>query len=118
MKKVGLKKGDTTLLESKFQSNLIKEIKEMLPDCIVLKTDPNYIQGFPDLLILWRDKWASLEVKKSINAPHQPNQEYYVNVMDYMSFSRSIYPENKEEVLNAIQQSFRSKRRPLVFKPE
>lgn len=104
------------MLENKFQSKLIKEIKDMLPDCIVLKTDPNYIQGFPDLLILWRDKWALLEVKKSNDAPYQPNQEYYIELLDRMSFSRTIYPGNKEEVLNAIQQSFGFKRRSLVFK--
>lgn len=96
------------MLENKFQSKLIKEIKDMFPGCIVLKTDPNYIQGFPDLLVLWGDRWGSLEVKRSEDAPHQPNQEYYVDILNRMSFSRSIYPENKEEVLNAIQQSFRS----------
>lgn len=108
MNEVGLKKGGILMLENKFQSKLIKDIKDILPGCIVLKTDPNYIQGFPDLLILWGDRWASLEVKRSDNAPHQPNQEYYVGLLNSMSFARSIYPENKEEVLNAIQQSFGS----------
>lgn len=95
-------------LESKFQSELIKDIKSILPDCIVLKNDPNYVQGMPDLTIFWRDRWATLEVKKSRISPHQPNQDYYVERMDSMSFSRFIYPENKEEVLHELQQSFRS----------
>lgn len=80
----------------------------MFPDAIVLKNDPNYIQGIPDLTIFWRDRWATLEVKKSEVASHQPNQDYYVDRMNSMSFSRFIYPENKEEVLYELQQSFRS----------
>lgn len=95
-------------LESKFQAELIKELKAIFPDCIVLKNDPNYIQGIPDLTIFWNDRWATLEVKKDAIASHQPNQDYYVNRMNSMSFSTFIYPENKEEVLYELQQSFRS----------
>jgi hypothetical protein len=86
---------------------LIRDLKELFPGCIVLKNDPNYLQGIPDLTIFWEDRWATLEVKKSANASHQPNQDYYVEKMDNMSFSRFIYPENKEEVLRELQQSFR-----------
>lgn len=94
------------MLESEFQSQLIRNIKNLFPGCIVMKTDPNYIQGIPDLLILYKDRWASLECKKSANSKKQANQSYYVNKMNDMSFSRFIYPENKEEVLNELQQSF------------
>lgn len=94
--------------ENKFQSNLKKELKSMFPGCIVTKLDSGDIQGIPDLLILYKDKWATLENKKSAKATRQPNQEYYVNKMDEMSFSRFIYPENKEEVLNDLQQTFKS----------
>lgn len=94
-------------LESKFQNQLIQEIRHLFPGCIVLKNDPNYLQGIPDLTIFYRDKWATLEVKKSENASVQPNQRYYVDQMNYMSFSRFIYPENKEVVLLELQQSFR-----------
>jgi hypothetical protein len=102
------REGNPIKLESKFQHELITDIKHMFPDCIVLKNDPNYLQGVPDLTVFWRNKWATLEVKKSEKAIHQPNQDYYVNAMNYMSFSRFVYPENKEVVLHELQQSFRS----------
>ena len=95
-------------LERDFQSVLIKELKKMFPGCIVMKNDSSYIQGIPDLLILYKDKWASLECKKSSRAKKRPNQEYYVGQMNEMSFSRFIYPENKEDVLNELFKAFES----------
>lgn len=94
-------------LESKFQAELIKEIKRLLPECIVLKNDPNYIQGIPDLTIFNGARWATLEVKKDEFSPHQANQDYYVDRMNHMSFSAFIYPENKEEVLYELQHALR-----------
>lgn len=91
-------------LESGFQDKLIKDLKERFPGCMTFKMDQ--IQGIPDLLVLYKDKWASLECKKSASAKRQPNQEHYVGKMDEMSFSRFIYPENKEEVLDELQQTF------------
>lgn len=85
--------------ENVFQASLIRTIKNMLPGCIVLKLDPNYMQGIPDLLILHGLAWAALECKKSENAPHQPNQDFYVNKMNRMSFAAFIYPENTQQVL-------------------
>ena len=93
-------------LERDFQAGLIKDLKARFPGCVVMKTDPTYIQGLPDLLILHNDKWASLEVKKSANAKKQPNQEHYVNKMNEMSFSSFIYPENKDEVLSKLSLRF------------
>lgn len=97
-------------LESRFQLRLIDELKELFHGCIVLKNDANYIQGFPDLTILYKDRWATLECKRSENENRQPNQHYYVEVTNQMSFSAFIYPENKEEVLNELQSAFRSRR--------
>ena len=94
------------MLENKFQAKLIKDIKQLLPGCIVMKNDSSYIQGIPDLLVLHKDKWASLECKKTANAKKQPNQEYYVKRMDEMSFARFISPENKEDVLNELRKTF------------
>lgn len=94
------------MLENKFQSNLIKKIKNRYEGCIVLKNDPTYIQGIPDLSILHGDKWATLECKKNDKAHKQPNQEYYVGKMDGMSFSSFISPENEEEVLERLDRHF------------
>lgn len=94
--------------ESDFQKDLKKEILDRFEGSIVQKMDSGQIQGIPDLLILWRNKWAALECKKSASASKRPNQEYYVNKMNEMSFARFICPENKEEVLNDLEQAFRS----------
>lgn len=94
------------MLENKFQSKLIKEIKNEFPGCIVLKNDPTYMQGVPDLLVLHNKKWASLEVKKDAKAHRQPNQEYYVEKMDDMSFARFVSPENKDEVMDELYLHF------------
>ena len=93
-------------LESKFQKELMDEIKDRYPGCIILKNDSGYIQGFPDWTILYKNKWAVLEAKRNDKASHQPNQEYYVDKLNSMSFSRFVYPENKEQVLEELQQIF------------
>lgn len=94
------------MLEGDFQSSLISELKNLFPGCMVVKNDSGYIQGIPDITIFYKNKWATLELKKSKNAKRQPNQKYYVDLMNQMSFSRFIFPENKEEVLNELQQAF------------
>ena len=96
--------------ESKFQSELIQDLKDLFPDCIVLKNDVNYIQGIPDLLILYQNTWAALECKRSLYEPYQPNQEYYLEVMEDMSFASMICPENREAVLYELQRSFSVRR--------
>jgi len=94
--------------ESAFQKKLIKELKERFEGCIVTKLDSGHIQGIPDLLILFKNHWATLECKQTKNSSKRPNQEYYVNLMNEMSFSRFINPENKEDVLNDLEQAFRA----------
>ena len=99
-------KGESAKLERDFQKDLIKDLKSMFKGCIVMKNDSSYIQGIPDLMILFKDKWASLEVKKSATASKRPNQEYYVDTMNDMSFSRFIFPENRDSVLTELKEFF------------
>ena len=93
-------------LESGFQKDLIDEIKKRYPGCICIKNDSGYVQGFPDWTIFYKDKWAVLEAKKEKNAKKQPNQPYYVEKLNDMSFSRFVYPENKDEVLRDLHLHF------------
>lgn len=92
--------------ENSFQSKLIKKIRKAYPGCIILKNDPNYLQGIQDLTILWNDKYALLEDKCSKDAEHQPNQDYYVDKVNAMSFSRFIFPENEKQVLKELDDFF------------
>ena len=94
-------------LESKFQKDLMDEIKKEFPGCLVMKNDSAYIQGIPDWTILYKDKWAVLEAKREVNANKQPNQDYYVEKLNDMSYSRFVYPENKDEVINELRRFFK-----------
>ena len=102
------------MLENKFKTGLVKELKSRFPGCMVIHADPNEIQGIPDLLVLYKDTWAALEGKKSAKASHRPNQDFYVKKMDDMSFAAFIYPENKEEILDELERSFKARRPACV----
>ena len=102
--------------ESDFQKHVKDRLYSEFPGCVVTKLDPNDTQGIPDLLVLNEDKWACLEVKKSIDAPHRPNQDYYVHKMRRMSYSSFLYPENEEEVFNELQQALKPSRRSRISK--
>lgn len=97
-------------LESDFQRKLRAILEEMFPGCIILKNDPQLQQGIPDLVILWRGKWALLEVKRSATARERPNQRWFVEKACQFSYGAFIYPENAEEILNEIQLAFRTRR--------
>lgn len=105
-------------LERDFQSGLIQELKIRFPGCMVMKLDSSQIQGIPDLLVLYREHWATLECKKKERAKRRPNQEYYIEKMNDMSFSRFISPQNKEEVIDELQQAFESGGRARLFRSE
>lgn len=101
----------SSILENKFQSKLIKEIKKLFEGSIVMKLDSGYKQGIPDLLILFGNKWATLECKKSADASRRPNQDLYVERMNTMSFSRFIFPENKDTVMKELAAFFHNEER-------
>lgn len=92
--------------ENSFQSDLIAELKKIFEGCFVLKNDARYMQGIPDLIILYKNKWALLECKKGANEKHQPNQDYYVEKANSMSFASFIFPENKVEVIENLKRYF------------
>lgn len=96
------------MLESNFKQKLIAELKERFPKCDIVFLSPENYQGIPDLAIFWKDKWAMLEGKREEDAPVRPNQRYWVDHFNKMSFCSFIYPENKEEVLNALERAFKS----------
>lgn len=105
-------------LESRFQKELIDELKERFPGCIVLKNDPGYLQGIPDLLVLYGSHWAALECKQEKYSARRPNQEYYVNRMAEMSYAAFVYPENREEIFNELERSFQTERSAFRSVPE
>lgn len=93
-------------LESKIQAELIKDLEVLLPGCIILKGNSEYRQGIPDLIVLFEDRWAALEVKRSATSPARPNQPYYVAMMDQMGFAAFVFPENREHILDSLQNYF------------
>lgn len=102
------------MLESVYQARLIKKLRELFPGCVILKNDSGYMQGVPDLTILYRKKWALLEVKTHAGAAQQPNQEWYVERLNELSFAAFIYPENEEEVIRELQQALQPRRTARV----
>lgn len=100
--------------ETNFQKDLKDDIEEKFPGAMVFKMDPSdpfNPQGIPDLIVLYKDKWASLEAKKSKSASRRPNQPYYVNKMNDMSYAAFVSPENKKEVLDDLERVFKSRRK-------
>lgn len=91
------------MLEKDFQVELRTQLKNRFPGCLILKQNPNSRQGIPDWLVLYQDKWASLETKRAFRAKRQVNQEFYVDQLDDMSFAAFVDPENVEEVLDDLE---------------
>lgn len=102
------------MTENQYQAKLIRKLHDIFPGCIISKMDTAYQQGIPDLLILWKDRWAFLEVKLSASASEQPNQDHYIKLSNKMSFAAFIYPENEEEVLYELQKAFKPPRRTRI----
>lgn len=101
---------------SGFKAKLVKKLEHMFPGCEIFHMNPNELQqGLPDILILYRNKWAALEVKASAKARKRPNQDWFVEKWDAMSFASFIYPENEDEVLDALQRSFSTSRQARTY---
>ncbi len=100
--------------EIQYQNKLMKKIKELIPDSLVMKNDPQQIQGIPDILVLRKNRWAMLEVKMSETSPVQPNQSFYVDILSEMSYASFISPSNEEEVLSELQRALGITRKACV----
>lgn len=102
--------------ESIFERNLVAKLMDIYPNAVILKTDPTYIQGFPDRLALLGNNWFAFETKRTATSPHRPNQDYYVDLLRNMSYANFVYPENEEEFLYEIQRTFRPPRTSRFFR--
>lgn len=89
--------------ESVYRSELVQRIEDRFPGCVIVPTDPQRQQGIPDIVILFKKVWAILELKRATNAARRPNQTFFVDKFNDMSFAAVIYPENEERVLNDLQ---------------
>lgn len=106
------------MTENKYQMSLITRLQDEFKGCIIVKNNPNWIQGIPDILVLYNDKWAALECKRNCRASHRPNQDYYVNRMDEMSFASFIFPENEEFVMNRLKKYFKEDGHNDIQRPQ
>lgn len=96
------------MTEAEYQEKLRKKIEKRFPGVMILKNDPNYIQGIPDLMVIYGQKWAALEVKLDENAKHRPNQDFYIRKMNDMGFAAFIFPQNEKEIIDAMERSFKA----------
>jgi hypothetical protein len=105
-------------LESKFQANLIDDWNKLFPEDLILKNDANYLQGIPDILILHEDRWGMLETKRSLISSLRPNQAYYIEKLNRMSYAAFINPSNKERIFDELQRAFRSSRAARILRSQ
>lgn len=103
--------------ESAFEAHIVRKLLRSYPGAVILKNDPNLLQGFPDRLILFENTWAAFEAKAYETARHRPNQDYYIDILNKMSYASFVYPENEETFLYELQQTFRNNRSARLFKP-
>lgn len=106
------------MLERDYQAKLIKKLRVLFPGCVILKNDSSYLQGIPDLTIFYGDRWAMLEVKPDEKSRTQPNQPYYVELMNEMSFAAFVFPSNEQEILRALQQALKPGRHSRISQRE
>lgn len=103
--------------ENVYQARIIRRLKKEFPGCLVIKNDASYIQGIPDLLVLNGIRWVAIEVKRSGKEPFQPNQSYYLELMDRMSAAYVVYPENEERVFDELQLTLGDRRQARIPQP-
>ena len=100
------------MLESEIQARVIKRLFKIIHagdigGGMILKSDASYCQGIPDILILYDNKWAALEIKRTRHAHIQPNQRHYVEKMNNMSYAAFLYPDNEEQIISELIEFFK-----------
>jgi hypothetical protein len=88
--------------ETEFKNRFFDKLDDQFPGCIRVPIDESQFRSFPDTLVLYGKNWAALEFKAERNSPRQPNQDYWVDVLEVWSFGRFVYPENCMEVLDEL----------------
>lgn len=84
-------------------------LEKTFPGIIILDIDPTTRWSMLDQVLLYDDKWAALETKREENASRRANQAYYVDILNKMSYSNFVSPENHKEVLRDLERLFRPK---------
>ena len=101
-------------LEADYKPKLMGRIATRFAPLHVVRfqhNDPNApaSQGIPDLTVYIDDLWFLLEVKRSEKSKKRPNQDYYINLYGSVTFCAVIFPENEEEVLDAMERSLEAR---------
>ena len=104
--------------ESTFKTRFLNRVEEEFPGCIIIRLDPEFLQGIPDTLVLIGTTWFALEFKRSKTAPKRPNQDYYVEKLYHMSYAAFVYPENEEEIFDELQRTFKFGGTPRFPQPQ
>lgn len=94
--------------ESQYQAELIRKLRQLMPECFIIKLSTEFVQGLPDLLVLLGPRWGMLEVKANVDSPFRPNQEYYLEEFGTMSFASVIHPDNELEVIDELREALKS----------
>ena len=95
--------------ETKFKKMFKKKLKRLYPECIIVEADPTYFWSVPDVYFFLGSFWAALEFKRTEGSSRRPNQEYWVEVLDKMSFARFVYPGVEEEVLSELEAAIQNR---------
>ena len=98
------------MTEAVYRTKLKDKLRTKLPGCFIIENDPRVNQGVPDLLILFKKRWGALELKASSKSRKRPNQQYYVDLFNDMSYASFIHPKNEEQVLHDLQLSLGASR--------
>ena len=95
-------------LESNYQKRLVKKIRKMFPMCYLFVKEAKAIRGIPDLILTVNGRFIGLEVKRcESESKHRTGrtvlQRHNINKINRAGgYACFIYPENEEEVIEAI----------------